>query len=210
MAPGDNGRTSLTLPNALGTGRGYFWRAKAQDGANTGPYSSMVTFNVFTPVSFDKPVPVSPVGGTKVGTYSPEFVFNNAPHAGSPGPGHLRHRGRDQQHLRRPHRGLAVRRADKPDEVHGGQRSPAIVTALLARSGVRSVGTRAMVGHGHVHYTDAGRRSTTANRRRRRRWRRLHEHDAGWHRHLPSKSVRRAHGCRPEPGLPQGGCERSE
>jgi hypothetical protein len=85
VSPGDNGRTSLTLPNALGTGRGYFWRAKAQDGANTGPYSSMMAFNVFTPVSFDKPLPISPVGGTKVASYSPEFVFNNAPHAGSPG-----------------------------------------------------------------------------------------------------------------------------
>jgi len=86
VAPGDNGRTSLTLPSALGTGRGYFWRAKAQDGANTGPYSSMVAFNVFTPVSFDKPVPVSPVGAVKVSSYSPEFVFNNAPRTGSPGP----------------------------------------------------------------------------------------------------------------------------
>ena len=52
VSPGENGRTALTLPNSLGTGRGYFWRAKAQDGANTGPYSSMVAFNVFTPVSF--------------------------------------------------------------------------------------------------------------------------------------------------------------
>jgi hypothetical protein len=85
VSPGDNGRTALTLPNALGTGRGYFWRAKAQDGANTGPYASMVGFNVFTPVSFDKPVPVSPVGGVKLTTYTPEFVFNNAPRAGSPG-----------------------------------------------------------------------------------------------------------------------------
>ena len=84
VAPGENGGTSLTLPNP-GTGRGYFWRAKAQDGANTGPYSSMVAFNVFTPVSFDKPLPVSPVGGTKVASYSPEFVFNNAPRTGSPG-----------------------------------------------------------------------------------------------------------------------------
>jgi hypothetical protein len=82
--PGENGRTALTLPNALGSGRGYFWRAKAQDGANTGPYSSMVAFNVFTPVSFDKPVPITPVGGTKVASYTPEFVFANAPRAGNP------------------------------------------------------------------------------------------------------------------------------
>jgi hypothetical protein len=85
VSPGENGRTALTLPNALGTGRGYFWRAKAQDGANIGPYSSMVAFNVFTPVSFNKPVPLAPVGGTKVTTYTPEFVFANAPRAGNPG-----------------------------------------------------------------------------------------------------------------------------
>jgi len=84
--PGTNGRTSLTLPNALGSGRGYFWRAKAQDGANTGPYSSMVAFNVYTPVSFDKPVPTSPIAGVKIANYTPEFVFNNAPRVGSPGP----------------------------------------------------------------------------------------------------------------------------
>src|SRR4051794_23053741 len=35
VQPGDQGRTSLRLPDALGTGRGYYWRAKAQDGANT-------------------------------------------------------------------------------------------------------------------------------------------------------------------------------
>lgn len=85
VSPGDNGRTSLTMPSALGSGRGYFWRARAQDGANTGPYSSMLAFNVFTPVAFDKPVPISPVGGAKVTTYTPEFVFNDAPRTGSPG-----------------------------------------------------------------------------------------------------------------------------
>ena len=85
VSPGDNGRTSLVLSNPLGTGRAYFWRARAQDGANTGPYSSMLAFNVFTPVSFDKATPISPVGGAKVSTYTPEFIFNNAPRTGSPG-----------------------------------------------------------------------------------------------------------------------------
>ncbi|HUR35519.1 MAG TPA: hypothetical protein VM032_17070 [Vicinamibacterales bacterium] len=85
VTPGENGRTALTLPNSLGTGRGYFWRAKAQDGANTGPYSSMVAFNLFTPVAFDKPAPISPVGGVKVASYTPEFIFTNAPRTGTPG-----------------------------------------------------------------------------------------------------------------------------
>ncbi|MGE3956259.1 MAG: hypothetical protein AB7H96_06025 [Vicinamibacterales bacterium] len=84
VAPGENGRTSLVLPNALGTGRGYFWRVKAQDGANTGPYSSPLAFNVFTPVSFGKPGLVSPVAGEVVSSYTPEFRFVNAPRTGSP------------------------------------------------------------------------------------------------------------------------------
>jgi hypothetical protein len=84
IQPGDDGRTSLRLPDALGSGQSYFWRAKAQDGANTGPYSDAIRFNVFTPVGFDRPGPVSPVGNTRVDTATPEFVFNNAPHVGSP------------------------------------------------------------------------------------------------------------------------------
>jgi hypothetical protein len=85
VTPGESGRTGLTLPTALGTGRSYYWRAKAQDGANTGPYSAPIAFNVFTPVAFDKPVPISPVGGAKLTTASPEFRFTNAPRTGSPG-----------------------------------------------------------------------------------------------------------------------------
>lgn len=84
VQPGENGRTSLRLPDALGTGRGYYWRAKAEDGANTGPYSAPATFNVFTPLSFDKPVPLSPINNDRVTTQLPEFHWGNAPRAGIP------------------------------------------------------------------------------------------------------------------------------
>src|SRR3954470_13092395 len=47
VAPGD-GRTSLRL-DPLPTGRTYYWRARAADGANTGPYSNPTVFDVFTP-----------------------------------------------------------------------------------------------------------------------------------------------------------------
>ena len=40
IQPGDAGRTSLKLPDPLGTGHTYFWRAKAVDGANEGPYAN--------------------------------------------------------------------------------------------------------------------------------------------------------------------------
>jgi len=84
VPPGDGGRTALRLPDALAMGRAYYWRAKAQDGANEGPYSAPVTFNVFTPVAFDKPTLISPINNEKVATPRPSFRFTNAPHAGSP------------------------------------------------------------------------------------------------------------------------------
>jgi hypothetical protein len=85
VKPGENGRTAITLPNALGSGRAYYWRARAQDGANIGPFSSVVGFNLFTPVSFDKPGAISPANGAKLTTVTPEFRFSDAPRTGSPG-----------------------------------------------------------------------------------------------------------------------------
>ena len=40
IAQGDGGRTSLRMSDALATGHTYYWRARAQDGANTGPYAT--------------------------------------------------------------------------------------------------------------------------------------------------------------------------
>ncbi len=84
VAPGPDGRTSLRLPDAVTSGRVYFWRARAQDGANTGPYSTPVAFNLFTPVAFEKPTPLSPVGNQLLTSLSTEFRFRNAPHVGNP------------------------------------------------------------------------------------------------------------------------------
>lgn len=84
VEPGDGGRTSLRLPDALGTGRGYFWRAKAQDGANTGPYSNAIAFTVFTPISFDKPTLTDPINNELIQEFAPEFRLNNAPRTGAP------------------------------------------------------------------------------------------------------------------------------
>jgi hypothetical protein len=83
--PGEGGRTSLRLPDALATGRTYHWRARAQDGANTGPYSSAVAFNVLQPVTIQAPVPRSPTGGTTVSTNPPTLVFANSVRTGPAG-----------------------------------------------------------------------------------------------------------------------------
>ncbi len=86
LAPGDGGRTSVRLPDPLASGRTYFWRARAQDGANIGPYSAAADFNVYTPIVIEAPGPISPAPNSTVVGLRPKFVVANAPHSGPVGP----------------------------------------------------------------------------------------------------------------------------
>jgi hypothetical protein len=72
---GPNGRTSYRLPEPLGPGRTYYWRARALDGANTGPYSAVAHFEVIEPVRIDAPTPIEPLGN--INTNRPNFVVRN-------------------------------------------------------------------------------------------------------------------------------------
>lgn len=85
IVPGGNGQTSLRLPDALATGHTYFWHARAEDGANTGPFSSTAAFEVFTPIVIGAPVPISPIGNVRTDTQHPRFSWTNAPRSGPVG-----------------------------------------------------------------------------------------------------------------------------
>ena len=80
---GGNGRTSYRLPAPLGAGYTYYWRTRAVDGANTGPYSSVSNFNVVPPVVIDAPVAIAPSG--KITTNKPEFKVTNGAISGTSG-----------------------------------------------------------------------------------------------------------------------------
>jgi hypothetical protein len=86
VAPGEGSSTSLRLPDPLAPERGYFWRARAQDGANTGPFSGAANFSVVTPIVIGQPVPVFPGPNAILTTLRPKVVFNNAPRSGPVGP----------------------------------------------------------------------------------------------------------------------------
>jgi hypothetical protein len=86
IEPGLSGRTTVRLPDRLAPERSYYWRARAQDGANTGPYSGAAFFNVFTPVVLGKPILQEPVGNATAATQQPTFRFGNAPRSGPAGP----------------------------------------------------------------------------------------------------------------------------
>jgi hypothetical protein len=84
VAPGD-GRTSFRLPDRLGTGRTYYWRAQAVDGANSSEPSGAAHFNIFTPIVIEKPSPRQPVNNVRLDTLQPEFKIANAPRSGPVG-----------------------------------------------------------------------------------------------------------------------------
>lgn len=84
VAPGAEGRTSVPVAGPFAPGRTYYWRAHAGDGANTGPYSTTVSFRVFELVTYQAPRPVAPVGGVTVASTSPILRTTNAARTGPP------------------------------------------------------------------------------------------------------------------------------
>jgi len=85
VAPGEGGRTSVRLPDRLAPERSYFWRVRAQDGANTGPYSPAANFDVFTPIVIEAPVPVTPAVNAVGEPQRPTFIVNNVKRSGPVG-----------------------------------------------------------------------------------------------------------------------------
>ena len=83
ITPGDNGRTTYRLPEPLGAGYTYYWRTRASDGANTGPFSDISSFNVVPPVVIDTPAPMEPQGD--ISTNKPNFIARNATISGTTG-----------------------------------------------------------------------------------------------------------------------------
>jgi hypothetical protein len=78
VAQGPNGRTSLQLPQKLAAGRTYYWRAKAQDGANHGPFTASTSFQIIVPVVIKAPRLLSPIAGEQVGSSTTLQIANAA------------------------------------------------------------------------------------------------------------------------------------
>jgi hypothetical protein len=73
---GEGGRTSVMIER-LELGRPYYWRARAEDGANTGTYAS-ASFELL-PRPFLNPPPMrSPLGGVTTASRRPTFTVGRA------------------------------------------------------------------------------------------------------------------------------------
>ncbi len=78
VTPGSGTQTSIVVDAALTAERTYYWRAKADDGANESDYSSVAKFDIVVPVVIEPPVPVSPVSGLVASSTRPPLIVNNA------------------------------------------------------------------------------------------------------------------------------------
>ncbi len=82
--PGPNGRTTYRMTISLDTPGAYYWRSRAFDGANTGPWSAGASFTLAEPVIIETPLPVAPIG--QIDTVTPQFVLRNGRISGPAGP----------------------------------------------------------------------------------------------------------------------------
>ncbi len=76
VAPGDGGRTSVQI-DTLALGRAYFWRARAEDGANTGPFQNS-QFEVLPKPVLNGPTALSPVNNERVSDRRPTLRIRNS------------------------------------------------------------------------------------------------------------------------------------
>ena len=76
VPPGDNNRTFVQI-DRLDLGRAYYWRAKADDGANSSAFSSS-QFEVLPKAVLNPPALVSPINGDRAASRRPTLTVNNS------------------------------------------------------------------------------------------------------------------------------------
>ena len=81
VAPGSSS-TRLVLGDRLTAGRTYYWRVRADDGANRSEWSSTHAFTLLIPIVLGTPEPRFPVASATVSTGTPEFRVANGVSSG--------------------------------------------------------------------------------------------------------------------------------
>lgn len=76
VPPGDDGRTSVIV-DRLEAGRPYYWRARAEDGANSGQFAT-AGFELLPKPQLDAPNVESPINGATVASRRPELRTRNS------------------------------------------------------------------------------------------------------------------------------------
>ena len=83
VQPGQ-GQTSVTI-DRLEIGRTYYWRARAEDGANTGPFST-VQFEVLPRAQLGAPPLITPINNQRTSSRRPDLVVGRSERNAAVGP----------------------------------------------------------------------------------------------------------------------------
>jgi len=76
VTTGPDGRTRVTV-DRLDSGRRYFWRVRAEDGANSSGYSTS-TFEVLPKPLLDPPVQRTPIENAQIASRRPELIISSS------------------------------------------------------------------------------------------------------------------------------------
>ena len=159
LPPGQGGRTAYTLP-VLQEGRAYFWRVRAVDGANTGPYSAPSLFQIALSVRIETPVPLAPVRREVIAGVRPTLVAQNTAITGASNVTYRFEIAADQGFTRLIAVWSAPRSGGDRTEVTGSDLAPG-TEVLLARQRQRRRLHGAVLDHPGVQ--DRGAPGTGAN-----------------------------------------------
>jgi hypothetical protein len=77
VPPASGTQTSVVVDGTLTAERKYYWRVKADDGANSSAFSTAATFDLVVPVVLEAPSPVSPINGQTTSSTSVTLTVNN-------------------------------------------------------------------------------------------------------------------------------------
>lgn len=83
VAPGEGNKTSVQI-DRLEIGRAYYWRAWAEDGANTGAQAT-AGFEIYPKPAVNAPAPVSPINNETAPSSTPTLRVKNATWVGPVG-----------------------------------------------------------------------------------------------------------------------------
>lgn len=77
IAPAVDGTNRVRLPDRLQGGRVYFWRVRADDGANSSEWSAPLSFEILQPIVIGVPEPLSPIANARATSANAELRVRN-------------------------------------------------------------------------------------------------------------------------------------
>lgn len=85
IPPSAEGVNKYVMPSRLQAGRTYYWRTRADDGANSSEWSEPAPFEILQPIVIGVPEPLSPISSLRVTTPTPTLRVRNGTSSGPHG-----------------------------------------------------------------------------------------------------------------------------